>query len=211
MVPRGSVGVRVGDGEGVATVEADLTGLSGGSGLESLVAGTYTLDGVNYGYRSLPRLVTAAAGSTSYSLLVADLDGNSGHEGDYPVTVAAGTPVSAVFLTGLEQGVASSSAPGVFAAVVGGGVSADAHDQHHGSEASKADFSSAEVRRVDKDAQKVTLRHGPIPNLGMGDMQMVFRVTDPRMLDDLKPGDRIRFKADKVGGQYTVTELEIAK
>jgi Cu/Ag efflux protein CusF len=88
---------------------------------------------------------------------------------------------------------------------------ADAHNQHHGSEASKADFSSAEVRRVDKDTQKVTLRHGPIPNLGMGDMQMVFRVTDPRMLDDLKPGDRIRFKADKVGGQYTVTELEIAR
>ena len=87
----------------------------------------------------------------------------------------------------------------------------DSHNQHHGSEASNADFSSAEVRRVDKDAQKVTLRHGPIPNLGMGDMQMVFRVTDPRMLDDLKPGDRIRFKADKVGGQYTVTELEIAK
>ena len=87
----------------------------------------------------------------------------------------------------------------------------DSHNQHHGSAASSADFSSAEVRRVDKDAQKVTLRHGPIPNLGMGDMQMVFRVTDPRMLDDLKPGDRIRFKADKVGGQYTVTELEIAK
>jgi Cu/Ag efflux protein CusF len=88
---------------------------------------------------------------------------------------------------------------------------AESHHQHHGGEASTADFSSAEVRRVDRDAQKVTLRHGPIPNLGMGDMQMVFRVADPRMLDDLKPGDRIRFKADKVGGQYTVTELEIAK
>jgi Cu/Ag efflux protein CusF len=88
---------------------------------------------------------------------------------------------------------------------------ADSHNQHHGGEASTADFSSAEVRRVDRDAQKVTLRHGPIPNLGMGDMQMVFRVTDPRMLDDLKPGDRIRFKAEKVGGQYTVTEMEIAK
>lgn len=87
----------------------------------------------------------------------------------------------------------------------------DSHNQHQGSAASNADFSNAEVRRVDKDAQKVTLRHGPIPNLGMGDMQMVFRVTDPRMLDDLKPGDRIRFKADKVGGQYTVTELEIAR
>ena len=87
---------------------------------------------------------------------------------------------------------------------------ADAHGQHHGGEAPAAEFSSAEVRRVDRDAQKVTLRHGPIPNLGMGDMQMVFRVTDPRMLDGLKPGDRIRFKADKVGGQYTVTEMELA-
>lgn len=87
----------------------------------------------------------------------------------------------------------------------------DAHEQHHGGEIPPAEFSSAEVRRVDRDAQKVTLRHGPIPNLGMGDMQMVFRVRDPRMLDDLKPGDRIRFKADKVGGQYTVTELEIAR
>jgi len=88
---------------------------------------------------------------------------------------------------------------------------AASHNQHHGSVASTVDFSSAEVRRVDKDAQKVTLRHGPIPNLGMGDMQMVFRITDPRMLDGLKPGDWIRFKADKVGGQYTVTEMEIAK
>lgn len=102
--------------------------------------------------------------------------------------------------TALAAGPAAAQAP-----------AGDAHNQHHGSEASTAEFSSAEVRRVDKDAQKVTLRHGPIPNLGMGDMQMVFRVTDPRMLDDLKPGDRIRFKADKVGGQYTVTELEIAR
>ena len=105
-----------------------------------------------------------------------------------------------ILTTALAAGSAVAQAP-----------AADSHNQHHGSEASNADFSSAEVRRVDKDAQKVTLRHGPIPNLGMGDMQMVFRVTDPRMLDDLKPGDRIRFKADKVGGQYTVTELEIAK
>lgn len=74
----------------------------------------------------------------------------------------------------------------------------------------EAGYSDAEVRRVDKDAQKVTLRHGPIPNLGMGDMTMVFRVADPRMLDGLKQGDKIRFKADKVGGQYTVTVMEVA-
>ena len=72
-----------------------------------------------------------------------------------------------------------------------------------------ADFSDAEVRRVDKDAQKITLRHGPIPNLGMGDMTMVFRVVEPRWLDELKVGNRIRFRADKVGGLYTITDVEV--
>lgn len=68
----------------------------------------------------------------------------------------------------------------------------------------------AEVRRVDKDAGKVTLKHGPIPNLDMPDMTMVFRVADPAMLDRIKAGDRVRFSADKVGGQYTVTRMESA-
>ena len=77
-----------------------------------------------------------------------------------------------------------------------------------GAQAASADFSTGEVRRVDKDAQKVTLRHGPIPHLGMGDMTMVFRVSDPALLDVVKAGDKVRFKADKLGGQYTVTALE---
>lgn len=72
-----------------------------------------------------------------------------------------------------------------------------------------ADFSDAEVRRVDRDAQKITLRHGPIPNLGMGDMTMVFRVVEQRWLDELKVGNRIRFRADKVGGLYTITDVEV--
>ena len=65
-----------------------------------------------------------------------------------------------------------------------------------------------EVRKVDRDARKLTLRHGPIPNLEMPDMTMVFRVTDPKMLDGLEPGKKVRFKADRVGGQITVTQLE---
>jgi Cu/Ag efflux protein CusF len=90
------------------------------------------------------------------------------------------------------------------------------HSVHHPSAevtaSAAADFSTAEVRRVDRDAQKVTLRHSAIPKLGMPDnMTMVFRVTDPKMLDGLKVGDKIRFRADKVGGQYTVTELDVAK
>ncbi len=73
-------------------------------------------------------------------------------------------------------------------------------------------FADGEVRRVDRDAQKVTLRHGPLPSLGMPEgMTMVFRVSDPKMLDGLKAGDKVQFKADKVGGQYTVTEIRAAK
>jgi Cu/Ag efflux protein CusF len=86
-------------------------------------------------------------------------------------------------------------------------------DQARGAAASSAATAGAmadgEVRRVDKDAQKVTLRHGPLPDLGMPQgMTMVFRVSDPKMLDGIKAGDKVRFRADKVGGQYTVTEME---
>ena len=89
--------------------------------------------------------------------------------------------------------------------------SAEAHVPAPGQSATTetADFSDAEVRRVDRDAQKITLRHGPIPNLGMGDMTMVFRVVEPRWLDELKVGNRIRFRADKVGGLYTITDVEV--
>jgi hypothetical protein len=110
---------------GVASVEADLTGLSGGSGRDTLAAGLYSLDGVGYGYRSLPLLVTVAPGTASYGLFSTDFAGNARRAGDFPVTVSAGPATGAVFLTGLEQGVAASTAPGVFDAVTGVGVSAD--------------------------------------------------------------------------------------
>lgn len=72
-------------------------------------------------------------------------------------------------------------------------------------------MSQGAVRKVDKDAQKITIRHGPIENLGMPPMTMVFRVKDPAMLDQVKPGDKVQFSADKVGGAYTVTKIEPAK
>ena len=67
------------------------------------------------------------------------------------------------------------------------------------------------VRKVDKEAGKVTIRHEAIRNLDMPEMTMVFRVVDPAMLDRLKPGDKIRFAADKVNGAYTVMRFEPAK
>jgi Cu(I)/Ag(I) efflux system periplasmic protein CusF len=68
-----------------------------------------------------------------------------------------------------------------------------------------------EVRKVDKEAGKITLRHGPIAHLDMRAMSMVFRVTDPKMLDQVKEGDKVRFTAEKINGLYTVTQMEAAK
>lgn len=68
----------------------------------------------------------------------------------------------------------------------------------------------AEVRRVDKAAKKITLRHGPIPNLDMPPMSMVFQVRDAAWLEQFKAGDRVRISADKVGGAYVVMQIEPA-
>lgn len=72
-------------------------------------------------------------------------------------------------------------------------------------------MAEGEVRKVDKEAGKVTLRHGPIKNLDMPGMTMVFRVADPKMLDELKNGDKVRFSADRVNGAITVRHLEVLK
>jgi Cu(I)/Ag(I) efflux system protein CusF len=74
--------------------------------------------------------------------------------------------------------------------------------------AAPADFADGEVRKVDKEAGKVTIKHGPLPNLDMPAMTMVFRMKDPAMLDRMKTGETIKFKADKVQGTYTVTEVQ---
>ena len=72
-------------------------------------------------------------------------------------------------------------------------------------------MTSGVVKKVDKDAGKVTISHGPLENLGMPKMTMVFRVKDPAMLDRLKEGDKILFVAEKVDGAFTVMSFESAK
>ncbi len=69
-----------------------------------------------------------------------------------------------------------------------------------------------EVRKVDTAAEKITLRHGPMKKFDMDDgMTMVFRVKDKAMLKQVKAGDKVRFDADKINGQFTVTRIEKAK
>jgi Cu/Ag efflux protein CusF len=69
-------------------------------------------------------------------------------------------------------------------------------------------MTDGEVRKIDRELGKITLRHGPITNLGMPGMTMVFKVADPSLLRDLKEGDRVRFLADRVSGAITVTAIE---
>ena len=70
------------------------------------------------------------------------------------------------------------------------------------------DMAEAEVRKVDKDSKKVTLKHGPIKNLDMPGMTMVFQVRDSALLDKLVAGEKIMFSAEQLQGAFVVTGVE---
>lgn len=72
-------------------------------------------------------------------------------------------------------------------------------------------LATGQVRKVDEDAGKITLKHGPIPSMDMPPMTMVFRVKDAALLQGVKRGDTVRFDVQKIGGQYVVVKLEPAK
>lgn len=68
-----------------------------------------------------------------------------------------------------------------------------------------------QITKIDASAGKITMRHGPIKNLDMEPMSMVFRVQAPEMLKGLKVGDKVKFEADRVNGQITVIKLQKTK
>jgi Cu(I)/Ag(I) efflux system periplasmic protein CusF len=70
------------------------------------------------------------------------------------------------------------------------------------------DMAEAEVRKIDKEAKKVTLKHGPIKNLDMPPMTMVFQVRDASLFDKMAAGDKILFTAEQMQGAYVVTGVE---
>lgn len=85
---------------------------------------------------------------------------------------------------------------------------------HHGmgaaaaAPAAEAPWTNGEVRKIDAAAGKLTLRHDDMPHLGMMGMTMVFKVADPALLQGLAVGQAVRFKAQREGGQLTVTAIE---
>jgi Cu(I)/Ag(I) efflux system protein CusF len=87
---------------------------------------------------------------------------------------------------------------------------ADGHAANPATSAAASTLADGEIRRVDRDARKITIRHGPIPSLNMPPMTMVFQVDDPSLLDRVKPGDKIRFSAVHDRGAYIVTRIEAA-
>jgi len=76
----------------------------------------------------------------------------------------------------------------------------------------QAPMVNGRVTRIDESAGKITLKHGPIKKLDMNEgMTMVFRVQDPAMLKHVKVGDKVKFEADRINGQITVTKIEKAR
>ncbi|MEY4597574.1 MAG: hypothetical protein RLZZ445_371 [Pseudomonadota bacterium] len=74
-----------------------------------------------------------------------------------------------------------------------------------------ATLADGEIRKVDRETKKITLRHGPVPSLDMGTMTMVYKVKDPAMLDKVKAGDKVKFDAAKSGADYVITHIEPAR
>lgn len=94
------------------------------------------------------------------------------------------------------------------------GSAADSHSSHHSaataSPAPQAELSEGEITRWDPRTLRLTLKHGEIKNLGMPAMTMVFRVADASVVGDLKPGDKVRFRAEQISGAYHVQRIEKA-
>ena len=76
----------------------------------------------------------------------------------------------------------------------------------------QSEMADGQVTKIDESAGKLTLKHGPIKKLGMDDgMTMVFRAQDPSVLKQVKVGDKVKFDAEKINGQFTVTKIQKAK
>lgn len=77
--------------------------------------------------------------------------------------------------------------------------------------AGAAGMADGEVRKIDKDAGKLTLKHGEIKHLDMPGMTMVFQVREPALLDKVKVGDPVKFRVEQLGDAYVVTAIEARK
>ncbi len=104
-----------------------------------------------------------------------------------------------------------SSLAFVAALTLGGLSSAYAQQSAAPAAAATKEMSDGEIKKVDKDATKLTIRHGELKNLNMPPMTMVFAVKDMAMLDRVKVGDKVKFHVENDNGRNLVTDIEVAK
>lgn len=91
--------------------------------------------------------------------------------------------------------------------------------QDHGQHAAMASpsrddpdaLSEGSIQKVDKDTGRLTVKHGPLNNLGMPAMTMAFKVQDPAMLDQVKVGQQVRLRVERVNGSLAITRLEVSQ
>ncbi len=115
----------------------------------------------------------------------------------------------AIAMVALIPAVAQSQNMMSGAAGGGGGMGMEGRTQGMGDPQAPSSMSEGEVRKIDPTVGKLTLRHGQLRNLDMPGMTMVFRVKDPAWFGQMKVGDKVRFVAERVNGNLTVTELQV--
>ncbi|MGJ7498561.1 copper-binding protein [Variovorax sp. RT4R15] len=77
--------------------------------------------------------------------------------------------------------------------------------------AAASELAEGEIRKVDRENKKLTIKHGPLKNLDMPGMTMVFQVKEDTMLDKVEVGAKVRFNAEKLDGKFVVTDIEAAR
>jgi Cu(I)/Ag(I) efflux system protein CusF len=70
------------------------------------------------------------------------------------------------------------------------------------------EMAEAEVRKINADTGKIMLKHGPIKNLDMPPMTMVFTIKNPALINDVKVGDKILFNVVSESGNYVITDIQ---
>jgi Cu(I)/Ag(I) efflux system protein CusF len=71
-------------------------------------------------------------------------------------------------------------------------------------------MTDGEVKKIDKEAGKITIKHVQIKHLDMPGMTMVFVAKEKSLLDKVQPGDKVRFMVAYEGGKMTVTDIQSA-
>lgn len=95
---------------------------------------------------------------------------------------------------------------------VGGQEHSHAHSHGESKEVkASAEMADGEIRKINKNTGKITVKHGEIKSVEMPPMTMVFGVADKAMLEGLKEGDKVKFNVKQEGSNYTVTEIKKAQ